>query len=51
MKKNLFFVAAAALMLASCSNDVKLDENTVPVGSNKQQEISFAPSSLSLNAE
>jgi hypothetical protein len=41
MKKNLFFVAAAALMLASCSNDVKLDENIVPVGSNKQQEISF----------
>lgn len=43
MKKNLFFVAAAALMLASCSNDVKLDENIVPVGSNKQQEIAFAP--------
>lgn len=41
MKKNLFFVAAAALMLASCSNDVKLDENIVPVGSNKQQEIGF----------
>ncbi len=43
MKKNLFFVAAAALMLASCSNDVKINENTVPVGSNKQQEIAFAP--------
>lgn len=42
MKKNLFFVAAAALMLASCSNDVKLDENTVPVGSNKQNEIAFS---------
>lgn len=41
MKKNLFFVAAAALMLASCSNDVKIDENTVPVGSNQQQEISL----------
>lgn len=43
MKKNLFFVAAAALMLASCSNDVKLDENIVPVGSNKQNEIALNP--------
>ena len=27
MKKSLFFVAAAAVVLASCSSDVTLDEN------------------------
>ena len=43
MRKNLFFVATAALVLASCNNDVKLDENTAPVGSNVQKEIALTP--------
>ena len=43
MKKSLFFVATAAVVLASCSSDVKIDENTVPVGSNQQREIAFSP--------
>lgn len=30
-------------MLASCSNDVTISENTVPAGSNAQKEIAFAP--------
>ena len=42
MKKSLFFVAAAAVVLASCSSDVKISENTVPVGSNQQREIAFS---------
>lgn len=42
MKKSLFFVATAAVVLASCSNDVKISENTAPVGSNVQKEIVFS---------
>lgn len=30
-------------MLASCSNDVTISENTVPAGSNAQKEIAFSP--------
>lgn len=30
-------------MLASCSNDVTISENTVPAGSNAQKEIAFYP--------
>ena len=41
MRKNLFFVAAAALVLASCNNDVKLDENVALADSNAQKEIAF----------
>ena len=47
MKKSLFFVAAAALVLAGCNNDVTLDENTALVGSNTQKEIGFFPLSHS----
>ncbi len=43
MKKSLFFVATAALVLASCSNDVKISENVALEGSNAQKEISFFP--------
>lgn len=43
MKKSLFLFAAAALVFASCSNDVKLDENKALVTSNQQKEIAFAP--------
>ena len=43
MKKSLFLFATAALVLASCSNDVTISENTVPAGSNAQQEIAFSP--------
>ena len=42
MKKSLFFVAAATLVLASCNNDVKIDENVALEGSNAQKEISFS---------
>ena len=42
MRKNLFFVAAAALVLASCNNDVKLDENVALADSNAQKEIAFS---------
>lgn len=41
MKKSLFFLASAALVLASCNNDVKLDENTSLVTSNQPKEIAF----------
>lgn len=41
MKKNLFLLATAALVLASCNNDVKIDENIAPAGSNAQKEIAF----------
>ena len=47
MKKSLFFVAAAALVLAGCNNDVTLDENTALAGSNTQKEIGFFPLSHS----
>lgn len=43
MKKSLFLFATAALVLASCSNDVTVSENTAPAGSNAQKEIAFAP--------
>lgn len=43
MKKSLFFLATATLVLASCSNDVTVSENTVPAGSNAQKEIAFSP--------
>jgi len=43
MKKSLFLFATAALVLASCSNDVTISENTVPAGSNAQKEIAFTP--------
>ena len=43
MKKSLIFVAAAALVLASCNNDVKLDENVALADSNVQKEISVTP--------
>lgn len=42
MKKSLFFVAAAAVVLASCSSDVKIDENVALEGSNAQKEIAFS---------
>lgn len=43
MKKSLFLFATAALVLASCSNDVTVSENTAPAGSNAQKEIAFSP--------
>ena len=43
MKKSLFFLATAALVLASCNNDVKLAENKALVTSNQPQEIGLAP--------
>ena len=43
MKKSLFLFATAALVLASCSNDVTVSENTALEGSNAQKEIAFSP--------
>lgn len=43
MKKKLFLFATAALVLASCNNDVTISENTALVGSNAQKEIAFTP--------
>ena len=42
MKKNLFFLAAAAVALASCTSDDTIAENSAAL-SNQQQEIAFAP--------
>lgn len=39
--KKLFFFATAAVVLASCNNDVTISENTALVGSNAQKEITF----------
>ncbi len=39
--KKLFFFATAAVVLASCNNDVTISENTALVGSNAQKEIGF----------
>lgn len=39
--KKLFFFATAAVVLASCNNDVTISENTALVGSNAQKEISL----------
>ena len=43
MKKCLFILAAAAVVLAGCNNDVKIAENVAPAGSNAQKEIAFSP--------
>ncbi len=40
--KKLFFFATAALVLASCNNDVTISENTALVGSNAQHEIALS---------
>lgn len=40
--KKLFFFATAALVLASCNNDVTISENTALVGSNTQKEIALS---------
>lgn len=42
MKKSLFLLTTAAVVLASCNNDVKVNENTALVGSNVQKEIAFS---------
>ena len=42
MKKNLFFLAAAAVALASCTSDDTIAENSAAL-SNQQQEITFSP--------
>lgn len=42
MKKSLFFLAVAAVALASCSSDDTIAENS-NVGKNQQKEIAFAP--------
>ncbi len=41
--KKLFFFATAAVVLASCNNDVTISENTALAGSNAQKEIGFYP--------
>ena len=41
--KKLFFFATAAVVLASCNNDVTISENTALAGSNAQKEIAFTP--------
>lgn len=43
MKKSLFFLATAAVVLAGCNKDVKIAENVVPAGANAQKEIAFSP--------
>lgn len=43
MKKKLFLFATAALVLASCNNDVTISENTALEGSNVQKEIALSP--------
>ena len=43
MKKSLFFLAAAAVALASCSNDEVVSQNTT---TNQPKEIAFAPLNL-----
>lgn len=43
MKKSLFFLATAALVLASCENDQLLDKNTGLTDANQPQEIAFTP--------
>lgn len=43
MKKSLFLLATAAVVLAGCNNDVTIDENVAIAGSNAQKEIGFAP--------
>ena len=43
MKKSFLFLAAAALALASCNNDIILDENTDLTDPYELQEIEFAP--------
>lgn len=42
MKKSLFFLAVAAVALASCSSDDTIAENS-NVGKNQQKEIAFMP--------
>lgn len=42
MKKKLFFLAVAAVALASCSSDDTIAENS-KVGNNQQKEIAFMP--------
>ena len=39
MRKGLFLLATAALMFASCENDLKVDENQALKGN--QKEIGF----------
>lgn len=42
MKKSLFFLASAALVLASCENDQLLDQNTGVTDGNQPKEIAFS---------
>jgi len=43
MKKSLFFLASAALVLASCENDQLLDKNTGLTDANQPKEIALSP--------
>ncbi|MBR6492726.1 MAG: fimbrillin family protein [Paludibacteraceae bacterium] len=43
MKKSLFILASAALVLASCNNDVQIAENVGLADGNQQKEIAFTP--------